>query len=162
MGEGLLAMDREGYCIYANAAAGKILGYPPRTLLGQILHEVVHPSASSVRCDSSHCPILLSLQSTSSRQVDDPGAVFIRNNRDALPVSYVTSPIIEKDLIQGVVVTFIDATARRAEDERWRRIVEEKEREIQRLKNGLEAAAKGQLSSNPSDDVLDKIRKLLG
>jgi len=33
--EGLIAMDRDGYCIYVNATAGRLLGHRPKTLLGK-------------------------------------------------------------------------------------------------------------------------------
>jgi len=162
MGEGLIALDREGYCIYVNVTAGKLLGYHPRTLLGQNAHEVLHPAASPAACEPDRCPILLSLQSTRAVHVDDSGAVFRRNERDLLPVAYTTSPIIDHDLIQGVVITFVDASARRAEDERLRRALQEKEEEIQRIQQMISQSQEIKHQANPSDLLIEKIKKLLG
>jgi len=47
--------------------------------------------------------------------------VFWRQDRRPLPVAYTTSPIIDHDLIQGVVVTFVDVTERRQQEEAIRR-----------------------------------------
>jgi PAS domain S-box-containing protein len=162
MGEGLIAMDREGYCIYVNMTAGRMLGYHPRTLLGQSVHEFLHPAASPAACAPGECPVLLSLQSTRAVYVDDPGAVFRRNDRDPLPVAYTTSPIIHQDLIQGVVITFVDDSARRARDQELRRTLAEKEEEIKRIQQMLSHPREGRKEPSPSDLLIDKIRKLLG
>lgn len=162
MGEGLVAMDRDGYCIYVNAAAGRMLGHRPKTLLGQNLHEILHPLASPPPCEPGVCPILLSLQSTKSSHVDDPSAVFFNHDRAAVPVAYTTSPIIDRDLIQGVVITFVDARARRAQEELMRRLLQEKDEEIKRIRETLTQSQESRKEPSPSDAVLDEIRKLLG
>ena len=133
MGEGLIAVDREGYCIYVNKTAGELLGHHPRTLLGQNAHDILHPPTGPALCNANQCPILLSLQSTRARHVDDTDAMFRRKDRDILPVEYTTSPIIDQDFIQGVVITFVDATGcRTRENEMWRAL-KEKEEEIRKL-----------------------------
>jgi PAS domain S-box-containing protein len=162
MGEGLIAVDREGYCLYVNRTAGRMLGYPPRTLLGQNVHEVLHPAASSAACNPGSCPLLLSLQSTRPAYVDHPGAVFRRKERDPLPVAYTTSPIIDRDLIQGVVITFVDVSARRAQEEQLRRALVEKEEEVKRIQQMLSQTHESKNQPNPSDLLLEKIKKLLG
>ncbi len=162
MGEGLIAVDRDGYCIYVNATAGRLLGYHPRTLLGQNVHDLLHPEASPVHCEKSQCPLLLSLHSTRATHVDDSVAMFRRNDRDLLPVAYTTSPIIDHDLIQGVVITFVDASARRAHEQWLAGTLEEKEEEIRRIQQMLSQAHETKNQPNPSDVLLEKIKKLLG
>jgi len=162
MGEGLIAMDRDGYCIYINATAGRLLGHPPRTLLGQSAHEILHSFSNGVTCDTTRCPILLSLQSVKSYHVDDSLAVFRRKDRDLLPVAYTTSPIIGGDLIQGVVITFVDASARRAEVEKIKAALAEKEEELARIQRVLSEPKRVKDETHPSEELLEKIRKLLG
>jgi len=133
MGEGLVAMDRDGYCIYANAAAGRMLACPASLLLGRDLHALLHPSRSAPpACEASACPILLSLRSTQPAYVDDRQTFFTQNGQ-ALPVAFTSSPVVEGGIIQGVVITFVDVSERRRQDEELRRVLAQKEEEIQKL-----------------------------
>lgn len=159
MGEGLVAMDREGYCIYANAAAAKMLGYHMRTLLGQNLHDVLHPATISQGCQPSDCPVLLSLQSTQSVHHDE-GQLFYRQDKSALPVAYTTSPIIDQNLIQGVVITFVDATQRHKREQALYEALQQKESEIQRIRQEMTAAPPSP-SRSESDVLLEKIKQIL-
>ena len=86
----------------------------------------------------------------------------MRKDRDPLPVAYTTSPIISQDLIQGVVVTFVDASIRREQENKLRQILEEKESEIKRIQQMLSQPHESKAQPNPSDLLIDKIRKLLG
>lgn len=138
LGDGLLAMDREGYCIYANAAAGRMLGYAPRAILGESVHELVHPQGFAENDCHGQCPVLLSLQSTQPCFVDDH-QVFWRQDKSPLPVAYTTSPIIDAGLIQGVVITFLDVTERRQREDQIQRLIEDREREILSLREQLQA-----------------------
>lgn len=133
MGEGLLAMDRDGFCIYANAAASKMLGYSVPLLLGQNLHDVLHPANTGATvCDPDSCPLLLSLHRTQAQYVDDT-CMFVRQDRMTLPVSLTTSPVIEEGSIQGVVITFLDASARRDREDRLQQALAEKDDLIRAL-----------------------------
>lgn len=138
MGDGLLAMDRDGFCIYANAAAGRMLGYAPRAVLGENLHTLLHPEGFVNGGCTGKCPVLLSLQSTQPCYVDD-NQIFWRQDKNQLPVSYTTSPIIDSGLIQGVVITFLDVTERRLREEEVRRVLEQREQEIVALREKVEA-----------------------
>jgi len=158
MGEGLIAMDRDGYCIYVNATAGRMLGYPPRTLLGQNAHDVLHDG----QCEPSQCPIVQSLHNTRVAHVDDSVAAFRQKDRDPLPVAYTTSPIVDGDLIQGVVLTFVDASARRAHDQEMATALADKDEEIERIQQVLSDIHQIKNKPNSSDQLLEKIRKLLG
>ncbi len=138
MGEGLLAMDREGTCIFVNAAATRLLGYSSQHLLGQPLHEVLHSSQILEHpCTPDTCPIVLSLQSTEPSYFDEDQYVC-RSDRSALPVAYTTSPIIKEELLQGVVVTFNDVSARRGRQAKEQRALEESQKEVAALKASLE------------------------
>src|SRR5262249_52844910 len=156
MGEGLLAMDREGYCIYTNATAGRLLGYTPRTLLGQNVHDLLHPKSPTgwplgkpAACPPGARALMLSLQSTRAVHVDDNSAAFRRKDGDPLAVAYTTSPIIDRDIIQGVVLTFVDATARRAAEDEVRRQLAQKEAELRSIQDMLAQTREIKNQPNP-------------
>ena len=159
IGEGLFAMDREGYCIFANGAASRLLGYPVKTLVGQKLHDVLHPLERVKGCIPETCPILFSFQSPQPAYLDDH-QVFWKHDQTPLPVAYTTSPIITEGLIQGVVMTFNDAAKRRHQEDELLRTVHEQN---EKLKEAQRAMEEHRVRSGPAkaDVLLQKIREIL-
>lgn len=152
MGDGLVAMDREGYCIYANSAAGKLLGYGAAMMLGQNLHDLLHPAdAMPDGCDAYRCPVLQSLQSTQPCHIDDH-QVFFTRDRVAVPVAYTTAPIIDQGLIRGVVITVIEESARRQEIEALESSLKEKDAALQKAIAAV-AEARAAIQPPPPADV---------
>ncbi len=138
MGDGLLAMDREGYCIYANSAAGRWLGYRPRMLLGQPLHDVLHPPViANGKCNVPDCPVLASLENMQSLHVEE-GAVFWRQDRQEIDVAYTTSPIVDKAVIRGVVLTFNPVTRQGGQTTELQKLIEEKNVELSQARQTIE------------------------
>ena len=141
MGDGMVAMDHEGYCIYVNSAAGRTLGYNPNLLLGQPLHAILHPDdASRGKCEGEQCPIVRSLQSAKSQRLND-GATFWKNDRSELAVAYTTSPILDRGMIRGVVITFNDVSDHQRKIDRFEILLKQKEEEMRRLSQGLREGA---------------------
>jgi len=159
MGEGLFAMDREGYCILANTAAGRLLGYSVKTLVGQKLHDVLHPPERVKGCIPESCPILFSFQSPQPAYLDDH-QVFWKHDQNPLPVAYTTSPIITEGLIQGVVLTFNDAAKRRHQEDELLRTIHEQNEKLQEAQRAMEDD-KTKSMSPKSDALLQKIRDIL-
>jgi len=153
MGDGLVAMDREGFCIYANSAAGKLLGYPVAMMVGQNLHTLLHPrDAVQVPCDAYRCPVLQSLQSTRPCHIEDH-QVFYTRDRVPVPVAYTTSPIIDHGLIRGVVITMNDVTSRRQQLDALEQQLREKEDALQKALLSVGPGQPVPILPSPTEDA---------
>jgi PAS domain S-box-containing protein len=102
MGEGLYSVDDAGRLTYMNSAAEGLLGWTAAELLGQTMHEVIHPR----RPDGAPFPV------EHVRVEDD---FFTRKDGSELPVAYTSAPFEADTGIRGSVVVFGDATERRAQ-----------------------------------------------
>jgi PAS domain S-box-containing protein len=107
MGEGLIALDREGCVTLVNQAAERLLGWPGDLLHGQPMHGLAD---SAVR---------QALERGATIRVEDE--VFMRRDATELPTSYTAAPLVTADGLEGCVVVFTDATARQAEQRELRR-----------------------------------------
>jgi PAS domain S-box-containing protein len=159
LGEGLMAMDRDGFCIYANSASGHLLGVSSKQLLGRHVPDFLQPDGTG-NAGSGSSPLRLSLQNTKPAHFMRE-QFFRKNDGTLLPVLFTTSPIIDKGLIQGVVITFLDATDLNAALEEHQERLSEKEREIQALKEALLESQNRPPEASPSAELLEKIRGLL-
>ena len=70
-------------------------------------------------------------------------------------------PIIDKKAAQGAVLTFADASGRRAVEQELRNALQAKDAEINRIRETLTPSAV-KTEGADSDILLEKIRKLLG
>lgn len=176
LGEGLLAMDRDGYCIYANATAGKLLGIAARQILGQHIPDLLQPARIMANGMLDASPLRRALQSVQPEHFLE-GQYFVRHDGGVLPVSLTTSPILDHNTIQGVVITFVDASQRQATYDEHRRMLQDKDREIVELRDALalarqeteriQAQAQAQAAQQPpageriSPELLGKLRDIL-
>ncbi|HMZ79359.1 MAG TPA: PAS domain S-box protein, partial [Acidobacteriota bacterium] len=131
MGEGLVAVDRQGLVTYLNPAAEQLLGFTAAELLGCRMHDMTHyqhPDGTPFPIEEcAGCGVLHQHQS-----VKDHEDVFIRKGGHFFPVAYNRSPLFHNGEIQGLVVTFRDITqakeareALRASESRYRAVVED-------------------------------------
>jgi PAS domain S-box-containing protein len=112
-GDGIFALDTDGTCTFSNPAAARMLGREPADLVGESLHTLTHhsrPDGSPYPADE--CPILATLSDGIERTIDDE--VLWRADGTALPAEYGVVPIKDHGRVRGVVVTFTDASKRRA------------------------------------------------
>lgn len=132
-GEGIYGLDINGKTTFANRAAVDILGWHEKDILGASLHDIHHhsyPNGDSY--PKENCPIYAAFNDGEIHRVDDE--VFWRADGQAVPVEYISTPIIEDGEIQGAVVTFRDISERKeAEAERSQNF-----EEIKKLKDELE------------------------
>ena len=111
--DGMVGLDLEGRCTFANAACLRLLGYTSTDeVLGRGMHALMHHS----RPDGSpypkeECRIHDALRAAASP--DEDGEVFFRRDGSAFPVIYRASPVMREGRTVGAVVTFSDATERR-------------------------------------------------
>lgn len=127
-GEGIYGLNGSGLTTFVNPMAAQILGYDPSELVDQPMHARLHHS----RPDGSpypdeDCPIYAALRDgLVHRAATD---VFWRKDGTAVPVEYVSTPIIEKGVVAGAVVVFRDITERKEAE----RAVEESQERFRQL-----------------------------
>lgn len=132
-GEGIYGLDINGKTTFANRAAVDILGWHEKDILGASLHDIHHhsyPNGDSY--PKENCPIYAAFNDGEIHRVDDE--VFWRADGQAVPVEYISTPIIEDGEIQGAVVTFRDISERKAAEAERSQNFEE----IKKLKDELE------------------------
>ena len=132
-GEGIYGLDKDGMATFANEASTRILDWRAEDVIGKAVHAIhhhSHPDGSPY--DREDCPIYAALRDGEVHRVDDE--VFWRPDGTAVPVEYISTPIIRDNKIQGAVIVFRDISERR-ELERQR---ERDYQEIKCLKDELE------------------------
>ena len=111
-GEGIWGLDKDGKITFGNKAAVEILGWELDKVLGKSSHEVHHHShEDGSPYHRSECPIFASLQDGEVHHVDNE--VFWHTNGSAIPVEYVSTPILKDGKPNGAVIVFRDNTQRR-------------------------------------------------
>ena len=112
-GEGIYGFDANGHASFVNQSAIDMLGWELEDFQGKKnTHECHHHS----RADGSHypkeeCPIYASLKDGKVHR-EDREVFFTKDNR-AIPVEYISRPIISNDEIVGAVVVFTDISERK-------------------------------------------------
>ncbi|MDK9703552.1 MAG: EAL domain-containing protein [Sulfuritalea sp.] len=117
-GEAIYGIDLDGRCTFCNPAGLRMLGWgSEHDLLGRNMHATTHfrkPDGSPHPADS--CALCGVLETGVEVWADDE--VFLRADGSSFPVRYGAHPIRRDGEIIGAVVTFTDATRRKAaEDE---------------------------------------------
>jgi PAS domain S-box-containing protein len=111
-GEGIWGLDKDGKITFGNKAAVEILGWELDKVLGKSSHVVHHHShEDGSPYHRSECPIFASLQDGEVHHVDNE--VFWHTNGHAIPVEYVSTPILKDGKPSGAVIVFRDNTQRR-------------------------------------------------
>ena len=129
-GDGIFRMDRDGRIVYANPAAGELLGRSHERLIGADAHDLLHHShADGTPYPVASSPIHAAACSGQVSRVSDE--VFWRADGTSFPVDYTSAPIREDGRVTGAVCVFADITDRaRAELEarqegQWRARIEQ-------------------------------------
>ncbi len=111
--EGIIGVDRDGRCTFANASALRLLCYSShRQLVRTEIRKVFDtlPAASGPQDPIQRaCTLGLSTPMTE--------ATFRRADRSTLPVEFRCSPMVHDGEIRGAVVSFIDTVTRKAAEE---------------------------------------------
>lgn len=112
-GEGIYGFDADGHATFVNQSAIDMLGWELKDFLGKKnTHECHHHS----RADGSHypqeeCPIYASLKDGKVHRENNE--VFFTKDNKAVPVEYISTPIIKNGNVTGAVVVFSDVSERK-------------------------------------------------
>lgn len=128
LGEGVYVLGFDGSLVFMNPAAEKMLGWNEKELRGRKVHETIHyrkPDGSPFPADE--CPAFDTLKTGKSYTIPDDEFI----NRDGLriPVSYISTPLIDNGKISGSVVAFHNIASLRLSREALERANELLERE---------------------------------
>lgn len=112
-GEGIYAIDLEGYCTLCNPAAARILGYDdPDELLAHDIHGLIHHSRADGRAyPLDECQIHRAIVEGRLIHADDE--VFWRRDGRPILVEFRSNPVVQHGTIVGTVVSFADISERK-------------------------------------------------
>lgn len=115
-GDGIYGVDKQGRTIFANTATTQMLGWCNKKIIGQKLHDSHHHShADGRKYAREDSPIFQSLTDGQVHRVDNE--VFWHEDGSCIPVEYVSTPIIENDMVTGAVVVFRDISERKLREQ---------------------------------------------
>jgi signal transduction histidine kinase len=106
--EGVLVFDEGGHIALSNRAAERLLGDDGK-LGSRSLDQVLQLLRGDKPLDFTSGPLRGVISSGSGIQDDD--AVFLRHDGRPLAVAYACSPLMEKEGVQGAILSFRDISA---------------------------------------------------
>lgn len=118
--EAIFGADLEGNCIFCNEAGIKILGYESQEeLLGKNLHDVTHHShKDGTPMKKEDCMIQAAVKRGEGFHSADE--VFWRKDGTFVEIEYYAYPQLIDGEITGIVVTFMDNSAKKRDEEKIR------------------------------------------
>ncbi len=109
--EGVIGVDANGIITFANDAAGQLLGWPQRDLIGQEMHPSLHyQHADGTPYPAWDCPVSDTLRTGRKHRL--LREVFWRRDGTPLPVDWSAGAVADGINVVGAVVVFEDATRR--------------------------------------------------
>ncbi len=129
-GEGICGFDCEGLVTFINPTASALLAWQGLNLDGQTIHDIF--GLNEPKADE-YCPVHNIVSGKKRYQASDKQ--FWRSDGSHFPVDFVSTPILEDNQLQGVVVVFRDITERKQAEQKLKNAY----LEIEQLKNRLQA-----------------------
>lgn len=128
-GEGIYGVDTEGRCHFINPAAARMLGYDPQELMGCDMHEMTHHThVDGGPYPVEQCPIYRAFQDGVPCRIDSE--VLWRRDGTPMAVEYTSYPIVDGERRLGAVVTFVDISERKRQEQLLRQAHEQLERRV--------------------------------
>jgi len=110
--EGIFGVDLRGIITFANPSAAAMLGYNESELIGQHQHALIHHTRSNgTPYPAVQSPIVLSMRDGVLRYVETD--VFWTKHDTSFPAAYTSTPLRERGMIVGAVVTFQNIAERK-------------------------------------------------
>lgn len=138
-GEGIFGVDTDGLCSFINPAAARMLGYQPHEVMGRNMHELTHhahPDGSHYSVDE--CPIFRAFRAGVPCRIDSE--VLWRRDGTPMAVEYTSYPILDGGQVLGAVVTFVDISLRKQQEQQLRQAREQLERRVAERTQALSQA----------------------
>jgi PAS domain S-box-containing protein len=110
-GEGIFGLDMEGRIVFINPAAASMLDTDAKAAVGLAVTKILrHLNADGTATPEGEWPVFAPLADGRARHETD--RLFARANGEYFPVDYVSTPMIERSQLTGLVVSFNDITER--------------------------------------------------
>ncbi len=110
-GEGICGFDCDGKVTFINPTATRLLAWPDQTLDGQTIHDIFgqdHPGQSEI------CPVHNIVKGKKFYQLSD--VPFWRHDKTSFPADFISTPVMENNSLEGVVLVFSDITERKSQN----------------------------------------------
>ncbi|PYM95220.1 MAG: hypothetical protein DME04_05415 [Candidatus Rokuibacteriota bacterium] len=167
-GEGIFGVDTENRITFINPAAAGILGVDAQTVSGKTIGQVVHHlTIDGTRLPDEDSPLLAPLKDRRAHHANDQ--IFGRVDGSYVPVDYVSTPMIERDQLTGVVVSFNDITARHQSEaalQQSHRMLEETLEQLKATQRQVlqqeRLRAMGQMASGIAHDFNNSLSPIVG
>ncbi len=129
-GEGICGFDCQGEVTFINPAASNLLTWKPNSNETLSIHDILGRDQPKTE---TYCPVHNIVQGKKHFQASDK--LFWRLDGSNFPVDFVSTPVMESDELQGVVVVFRDISERKLAEQKLKDALSE----IEQLKNRLQA-----------------------
>jgi len=167
-GEGIFGIDTQGHVTFMNPAAAGLLGVDAREVAGQPVTAIVRClNADGTPTPDDRSPLFAPLRHRRARHGTDQ--IFGRLDGSYLPVDYVATPMVEREQLTGVVVSFNDVTERHraeAELQRSHRELEETLAQLRATQRQVlqqeRLRAMGEMASGIAHDFNNTLSPILG
>ncbi len=129
-GEGICGFDCEGLVTFINPTASNLLAWQNQNPEGKSIHDILGRNDPK---SEEYCPVQSIIRGKQRYQASDKR--FWRNDGSSFPVDFVSTPIMDDNQLQGVVMVFRDITERKRAEQKLNNALSE----IEQLKNRLQA-----------------------
>lgn len=121
-GDGIIGLDRQGFVLFANLSARRMLRCRESDLVGRRFHDVAHHEHPDGKPFPWHeCPVRKLVANGGEAFI--PDQVYVRRDGTTFPVEIVMSPLRVDGVVTGAVQSFRDVSERHAVEELKRQFV---------------------------------------
>ena len=164
--EAIIGLGPDGLCTFVNPACVRMLGYKSaENVVGRSIHALIHSDDKATHTEQD-CPISSVLRTGEGTHSDDQ--VFKRADGTSFLSEYWSYPVRRHNQILGVVVTFLDITDRKQNEDEIRTAARRREEFLamlsHELRNPLAAvvsATKVMRSANVAAQTMDQARQVI-